>query len=315
VAVIEGRDKIIANQIFSQEKLHEKYGGVVPEIASRNHLKKISPLLEEALAEAEVGMGEVDLVVSTYGPGLVGPLLVGLSLGKSLAYSLEVPFLGVNHLEGHIFAHLSGEETSFPFLALLVSGGHTSLILVEDWGDYRKLGGTRDDAAGEAFDKVGYMTGLGYPAGPKIDRLSREGSPEAVDFPRPMIEKGYDFSFAGLKTAFKLQFESEEEQRLPDLLASFQEAVVDTLVTKAIRAAKEQNCSTISAMGGVSANSRLRERLLAQAKKEGLEANFPPLELCTDNAAMIGLCGAFRHREFGDTSPLSLGPDPSLKLG
>ena len=315
MGIIEGKDRILSNKIYSQADLHEKYGGVVPEIASRNHLKKFTPLIEEALNEAGISIQDIDLVGATYGPGLVGPLLVGLSLGKSLGYSLQVPFLGVNHLEGHVFAHYSSRQSTPPFLALLVSGGHTSLVLVKDWGEYEELGTTRDDAAGEAFDKVGYMTGLGYPAGPKIDQLSRDGNPESFDFPRPMIEKGLDFSYAGLKSAVARKIEKEEEYELPDLLASFQEALLDTLIAKAIRGAREAGVETISVMGGVSANSRLRSRLTEAAEEKGFHATFPPFELCTDNGAMIGLTAAYKYLENEETSPLTLGPDPSLALG
>lgn len=261
-------------------------------------------------------LGDIDLVGATYGPGLVGPLLVGLSLGKSLSYSLSVPFVGVNHLEGHIFAHYASRQSSPPFVALLVSGGHTSLVLVEDWGKYRELGTTRDDAAGEAFDKVGYMTGLGYPAGPKIDELSRDGDPDRFDFPRPMIEEGLDFSFAGLKSsvARKVENAEEGEYELSDLLASFQDAVIDTLITKSIRAAEKVGVDTISLMGGVSANSRLREKMEKETDNKSLSTSFPPFELCTDNGAMIGVIAAYRYLNNGESSPLTLGPEPSLKL-
>ncbi|MFP4646134.1 MAG: tRNA (adenosine(37)-N6)-threonylcarbamoyltransferase complex transferase subunit TsaD [Candidatus Acetothermia bacterium] len=315
VGVIQEESKILANTIYSQAELHSKYGGVVPEIASRNHLKKISPLLEKSLEDAGIDLSQVDLVTATYGPGLVGPLLVGLSLGKSIAYGLDVPFLGVNHLEGHVFAHYLQQEVEVPFLALLVSGGHTNLIHVQDWGEYRNLGGTRDDAAGEAFDKVGHMTGLGYPAGPKIDRLSKEGNRAAIEFPRPMIDTGLDFSFAGLKTAVSLMLKGEGKPPLSDLLASFQEAVVETLVVKTMRAAKQTECDHVVAIGGVAANSRLREKLSEAAENSGRQAFFPPLGLCTDNGAMIALCGRYRHAVFGERSDSSLGPDPSLKLG
>ena len=273
-------------------------------------------MIDEALEEAGLKLENIDLVGATFGPGLVGPLLVGLSLGKSLSYSLGVPFLGVNHLEGHVFAHYSSGQSSPPFVALLVSGGHTSLVLVKNWGEYKELGTTRDDAAGEAFDKVGYMTGLGYPAGPKIDEMSREGDPEKFDFPRPMIEEGLDFSFAGLKSsvARKVETAEEGEYELPDLLASFQDAVIDTLITKSIRAAKEVNVDTISVMGGVSANSRLREEMENEAQKAGISTSFPPFELCTDNGAMIGVTAAYRYLNNGESSPLTLGPEPSLKL-
>jgi len=314
VGIVEGKDNLLANKIYSQADLHEKYGGVVPEIASRNHLKKFSPLIDEALNETGISLKEIDLVGATYGPGLVGPLLVGLSLGKSLSYALGVPFLGVNHLEGHVFAHYSSHGSNPPFLALLVSGGHTTLALVKDWGVYEEMGSTRDDAAGEAFDKVGYMTGLGYPAGPKIDRMSKEGDPEAFRFPRPMLEEGLDFSFAGLKSAVARQLEKDEDYELSDLLASFQEALVETLVTKAIRGARVAGVSTISVMGGVSANSRLRKKLSDEAAKNGFTATFPPFELCTDNGAMIGITAAYKYLKNKETSPLSLGPEPSLSL-
>lgn len=315
VGIVKNKEEILANEIYSQADLHEKYGGVVPEIASRDHVKKFSPLMEKALAEAGLTLNDIDLVGATYGPGLVGPLLVGLSLGKSLGYSLDVPFLGINHLEGHVFAHYSSHKSTPPFLALLVSGGHTALVLVEDWGKYRKLGTTRDDAAGEAFDKVGYMTGLGYPAGPKIDKLSQEGDPTAFNFPRPMLDEGLDFSFAGLKSAVARKVENETDFALPDLLASFQEAILETLVTKAIRGAKQTNVETISVMGGVSANSQLRERLTEKARTNGYTAEFPPLALCTDNGAMIAVTAAYKHLTHEEESPLSLGPRPSLGLG
>lgn len=313
MGIVKGNSEVLANRIYSQSEIHEKYGGVVPEIASRNHLQKFSPLLEQALTDVGISLSDLDVVGTTYGPGLVGPLLVGLSLGKSLAYSLEIPFFGINHLEAHIFAHYASDKVNPPFIALLVSGGHTSLILVNDWGKYKRLGETRDDAAGEAFDKVGYMTDLGYPAGPTIDKISKKGDPERYAFPRPMLDSGLDFSFAGLKSAVYRQV--KESYDLPDLLASFQEAAVDTLVGKALQAAKEQNVNHIAVMGGVSANSRLREMLTKRAKNNGMTSSYPPLELCTDNGAMIAITAAFKFKNSLDPSPLKLGPKPSLNLG
>ncbi len=315
MGIVREDGKVVANKIYSQADLHEKYGGVVPEIASRNHLKKFSPLIDEALAEADLCLADINLIGATYGPGLVGPLLVGLSLGKSLAYSLGVPFLGVNHLEAHIFAHYPGGCSPPPFLALLVSGGHTSLVLVKGWGNYERLGSTRDDAAGEAFDKIGYMTGLGYPAGPEIDRLSQEGDPAAFDFPRPLLDEGLDFSYAGLKSAVAREIEKRDEYDLADLLASFQEAVLETLVQKSLRAAEEVGVNSISVMGGVSANSHLREKLSRKAEANGLSTTFPPPGLCTDNGAMVAVTAAYKFQQEEEASPLTLGPRPSLNLG
>lgn len=255
------------------------------------------------------------MVGATYGPGLVGPLLVGLSLGKSLAYSLGIPFYGINHLEAHLFSHYASDEVSPPFLALLVSGGHTILIRVDDWGDYSRLGETRDDAAGEAFDKVGHMTGIGYPAGPKIDKMSRDGDPHKYEFPRPMIGSGFDFSFAGLKSAVAREVNKEAEYDLNDLLASFQEAAVDILTAKAVSAAQKEGLNHISVMGGVSANSRLRKKMTETAAEHGMITSFPPMELCTDNGAMIGITAGFKGRGNYKPSPLELGPDPTLSIG
>jgi len=315
VGIVKGNAEVLSNEIYSQAEIHEKYGGVVPEIASRNHLSKVSPLLEQALTDAGISLSNLDIVGATYGPGLVGPLLVGLSLGKSLSYSLEIPFFGINHLEAHIFAHYASGKVTPPFIALLVSGGHTSLILVKDWGKYKRLGETRDDAVGEAFDKVGYMTDLGYPAGPKIDEISKKGDPERYEFPRPMLNTGLDFSFAGLKSAVYREIKDSGSYDLADLLASFQEAAVDTLVGKALHAADKQKVSHISVMGGVSANSRLRKVLTERAKSNGMTSSFPPLELCTDNGAMVAITAAYKFKNGSGPSDLKLGPDPSLNLG
>ncbi|MFQ5793693.1 MAG: tRNA (adenosine(37)-N6)-threonylcarbamoyltransferase complex transferase subunit TsaD [Candidatus Bipolaricaulia bacterium] len=318
VAVLHGDRDLRANVIYSQAKLHQDYGGVVPEIASRNHLKKIDYVIDQALSEAGITIAEIDLVGVTYGPGLVGPLLVGLSAAKAIAYGLGVPFIGVNHLEGHLFAHYldaEAEESRPPFLALIASGGHTLLVYVEAYGTYRVLGETRDDAAGEAFDKVGQMLGLGYPAGPEIDRLAKRGDPQAVDLPRPMLDDpGFDFSFAGLKTAVVYYLKQHPDPPVADLAASFQRAAVDVLVKKTLRAAKQHQIDRIAVVGGVAANSELRQRSVAEAEPLGNQVFFPSLSLCTDNAAMIAAGAAFRYRRLGEQHNLGLAPEPSLGL-
>jgi N6-L-threonylcarbamoyladenine synthase len=313
-AVLKDEREILSNIIYSQADLHSRYGGVVPEIASRNHLKKLPFIIKEALDQAGVDISEIDLVGATYGPGLVGPLLVGLSAAKGIAYALKRPFVGVNHLEGHIFAHyLEYPQAPPPLLALLVSGGHTSLIYVERYGNYAPIGGTRDDAAGEAFDKVGKLIGIDYPAGAVIDRLSKEGDPEAIKLPRPMLDSGYDFSFAGLKTAMAYYLK-EHEAKPEDAAASFQRAVVDVLVGKTLRAAEEFKAKRIAVVGGVAANSELRERFQREAEALGVEVYFPSLILCTDNAAMIAAAARFRYKELGEESELTLSPEPSLRI-
>ncbi|MFN4219064.1 MAG: tRNA (adenosine(37)-N6)-threonylcarbamoyltransferase complex transferase subunit TsaD [Candidatus Bipolaricaulia bacterium] len=313
VAVLRDDREILANIVYSQAHLHEKYGGVVPEVASRNHIKKLPFVVKEALDQAEISFSDISLVGATYGPGLVGPLLVGLSYAKAVAYALNKPFVGVNHLEGHIFAHyLENPDASPPFLALIVSGGHTLLVEVHAYGKYEVLGETRDDAAGEAFDKVGKLLGLGYPAGAALDQLARQGNPKAISLPRPMLDSdSLEFSFAGLKTAIVYYLRDHPDARRTDVAASFQEAVVDVLVEKALRAAQQLHIKRIVIVGGVAANSRLRERLHAQ---KNFEVFFPKMELCTDNAAMIAACAAFRHRALGQSDALDLAPEPGLNL-
>jgi N6-L-threonylcarbamoyladenine synthase len=322
VAVLEGSRCVLANVVYSQAKLHEKYGGVVPEIASRDHLRKLPYVLDEALEWAKIDLNEIDLIGATQGPGLVGALLIGLSMGKGLAYGLDVPLLGINHLEGHLFVHHieRGEEAPPPFVALLVSGGHTLLIHVRDWGDYKLLGETRDDAAGEAFDKVGKLLGLGYPAGAAIDRLAREGDSNAIELPRPMLDgDDLNFSFSGLKTAVVYHLRDHPDTYREDLAASFQEAVVDVLVAKTLRAAQAAGVSRVVVVGGVAANSRLRGRFQAECKQKHLEVYFPSMELCTDNAAMIAAAAHFHFTHgSGPPSPeegFGLSPQPGMRLG
>jgi N6-L-threonylcarbamoyladenine synthase len=290
-ALVRDGDTILSQAIHSQFEIHKPYGGVVPELASRNHLEKIIPVVETAMQDAAAEWSDLDGVAATYGPGLVGSLLVGLSAAKAIAFALDIPFRGVNHLEGHLTAiFLEDRTVSFPFLGLIVSGGHTSLYRVEGFGAYRLLGQTRDDAAGEAFDKVAKLLGLGYPGGIVIDRLSEDGDPEAFSFPRAMTSpKTLDFSFSGLKTAVRYFVEQHEpvfiRNHLADLVASFQEAVVDSLIIKLTQAVSSSDIRRIVVSGGVASNRRLRSRLRAIAESEGLAVHFPSPQLCTDNAA------------------------------
>ena len=316
VAVLRGQADLKANLVYSQTDIHAHYGGVVPEAASRDHLRKLPYLVKEALQVAGIGFSDLGLIAATYGPGLVGPLLVGLSYGKGIAFAREVPFIGVNHLEGHLFAHrLAYPDDPPPFMGLLVSGGHTALIKVSKYGEYQLVGTTVDDAAGEALDKVGKMLGIDYPAGAEIDRLATEGDPSAIDFPRPLISSpGFDFSFAGLKTAVLYYLKKHPSVSIEDVAASFLASVVDVLAKKAIEATRRYHLKKLVVVGGVAANRHLRARLMEDGKSRGIRVFFPPVKYCTDNAAMIAACGAFRHLEFGESSPLSLTAAPSLTI-
>lgn len=317
--VINGR-KVLSNIISSQIDIHKKFGGVVPEVASRKHVEAISNVIEEAVNQAGISFGDIDIIASTYGPGLVGALLVGLSAAKGLALSLNRPFVGVNHIEGHISAnYIAHPELEPPFLCLVVSGGHTHLVYVKNYGEYEILGRTRDDAAGEAYDKIARAIGLGYPGGPQIDRLAKEGNKKAVSFPRAMLEEGsLDFSFSGLKSAVlnylnKMKMQGTEINRA-DVAASFQEAVVDVLCTKAIEGAEKTGSKVLCLAGGVASNSALREELMERCTAKHIELKYPPAVLCTDNAAMIASAGYYEFIK-GRTSPLSLNAIPSLKIG
>lgn len=299
-AVLRGTRDLRSCVIATQIPIHQKYGGVVPEIASRNHILSILPVVEQALEEANVRLSDIDQVAVTYGPGLVGALLVGVSAAKALAFSLGVPLIGVNHLEGHIFANfLATEELTPPFMALVVSGGHTALVDVADYETFRQMGRTRDDAAGEAFDKVARVMGLPYPGGPEIDKLAREGDPAAIDFPRALAQEGnYEFSFSGLKSAVLNYINSEKmkgrELNKADIAASFQSAVVEILVHKAFEAIREAGRDTLVLAGGVAANKALEQRLRETAAAKGVRYLYPPPRLCTDNAAMIACRGAYQ---------------------
>ena len=313
-AVIENGITILSNVIASQVDLHAQYGGVFPEVASRRHIEVIHPVITQAMNEAHLGFDDLDCIAVTQGPGLVGSLLVGVNMAKGLALGRNKPLLGINHIEGHIYSlwlSRQAEEIEFPLLTLVVSGGHTELYLMTDHGQYQHLGGTLDDAAGEAFDKVGRVLGLPFPGGPAIDKAAREGNPAAFQFPRAVMEEGYQFSFSGLKTAV-LRQSQKYQGHLPlnDIAASFQAAVVDVLVEKTGRAAAEYGVTAVHLAGGVSANSALR-----QAMRERLDIPvwYPPLILCTDNAAMIG-AAAHWHFVNGRRDPLDIDVIPSLQL-
>ena len=313
-AVVVDGHQVLSSVVSSQVDLHAAFGGVVPELASRAHVELLTPVVAEAMVEAGIDGKGVGAVAATVGPGLVGSLLVGLSAAKALALVWGVPFVGVNHLEAHIYAaFLEEPDLEPPLVVLIVSGGHTLLVAMEGHGRYRLLGSTIDDAAGEAYDKVARYLGLGYPGGPAIDRLAMKGDPNAIDFPRGLLREGYDFSFSGIKTSVVTYARKHPEATTADVAASFQEAVVDVLVTKAQRAAAEVGATGIVLGGGVAANSRLRERVLDACIADGLRAFLPSREMCTDNAAMVASAGYFRLRSDGPT-PLGVGADPNLRL-
>jgi N6-L-threonylcarbamoyladenine synthase len=320
VAVVKNGREIMSNIISSQIDVHQKFGGVVPELASRKHLENVVPVIDQALLEAGIGLGDIHGIGVTYGPGLVGALLVGVSSAKAIAYAKNIPLIGVHHIESHIYANfLEHEQLQFPFVCLIVSGGHTTLVCVRDHGKYEMLGQTRDDAAGEAFDKVDRIMGLGYPGGPQIDALARQGNAEAIALPRAFRnEDSFEFSFSGLKSAV-INYIHNKKQRgeeidQADLAASFQYTVVDTLATKAVHAAQRLGIRQIALAGGVAANSGLRNTLMERAGSSGCEVLYPNPVLCTDNAAMVA-CRAYYQYIAGDFASLSLNAVPSLPLG
>jgi N6-L-threonylcarbamoyladenine synthase len=311
--VVDARE-VLSSVVSSQVDLHARFGGVVPEIASRAHVELLSPVIARALVEAGISDDHVDAVGATVGPGLIGSLLVGVSAAKALALVWDVPFVAVNHLEAHLYAALLEEpELELPVVVLLVSGGHTLLVLMEGHGRYRILGSTIDDAAGEAFDKVARFLGLGYPGGPAIDELSMKGDPHAIAFPRAILDDGYDFSFSGVKTAVVNHVRKHPEVATADVAASFQEAVVDVLVTKARRAARDHGARGLALAGGVAANSQLRERLLDVCVADDLHGFLPSHSMCTDNAAMVAAAAWWRLRSDGPSS-LETGAYPNLRL-
>ena len=319
-AVVKNGRTICSNVIFSQIELHKLYGGVVPEIASRKHIEKINWVIEEALNEASMKLEEMDAIAVTYGPGLVGALLVGVAEAKAIAYAANKPLVGVHHIEGHIAAnYIENLDLEPPFMCLVVSGGHTHLVKVVDYDRFEIVGRTRDDAAGEAFDKVARAIGLGYPGGPKIDKLAKEGNKEAIVFPRAKVEGNpYDFSFSGLKSAVLNYLNQCEMKQIPvdkaDVAASFQYAVIDVLTAHAIQATKEMGLDKLAVAGGVAANSSLRESLKQACEKEKIHFYHPSPVFCTDNAAMIGVAGYYAYMN-GTRHGLDLNAVPNLKIG
>ena len=319
-SVVKNGRTILSNVISSQIELHKLYGGVVPEIASRKHIEKINQVIEEALDQAGVTLDDLDAIGVTYGPGLVGALLVGVAEAKAISYAKKLPLVGVHHIEGHVSAnYIEHLDLEPPFMCLIVSGGHTHLVIVKDYGEFEILGRPRDDAAGEAFDKVARAIGLGYPGGPKIDKLSKEGNADAIVFPKAKLENGpYDFSFSGVKSAVlnhinrcKMQGESICEA---DIAASFQKAVVDTLTEKAVKAAKEYKMDKLAIAGGVASNGSLRHAMQEACERQGIQFYYPSPIFCTDNAAMIGVAAYYEYQK-GVRHGLDLNAVPNLKLG
>ena len=319
-SVVKNGREVLSNVISSQIELHTVYGGVVPEIASRKHIEKINQVIEEALSEANVTLKDITAIAVTYGPGLVGALLVGVSAAKAISFATGIPLVGVHHIEGHISANfIENKDLEPPFVCLVASGGHSHLVVVKDYGEYEIVGRTRDDAAGEAFDKVARAIGLGYPGGPKIDKLSKEGNPEAIHFPRAKVEENqYDFSFSGLKSAVLnylngCQMKGEEVNRA-DVAASFQKAVIDVLVEHSLHAVKAYGYDKFAIAGGVASNSSLRSALEEECRKNNVEFYHPSPIYCTDNAAMIAVAGYYEYLK-GVRSGYDLNAVPNLKLG
>ena len=311
-AVVEDGTRILSNEVSSQVEIHARYGGIVPEVASRQHILAIIPVIEQAMTEARTGWSDIDGIAVTAGPGLAGSLLIGVNTAKAISMSRNIPLTGVNHLEGHIYANWISQNSTvpeFPLLALIVSGGHSDLVLMKGHGNYKLIGRTRDDAAGEAFDKAARILGLGYPGGPAIQKAAESGTP-SIDLPRSWIRGTSDFSFSGIKTALLRMEENNLIENKMDAAASFQEAIAEVLVTKTIDAAEEHGVKQIILAGGVAANRPLRERLVRQSI---LPVLIPEIGLCTDNAAMIAACGFFRFKA-GKIDGLSLDVSPGLKL-
>ena len=319
-SVVKNGREVLSNVIYSQIALHTEYGGVVPEIASRKHIEKINQVIEQALKDASVTLQDITAIAVTYGPGLVGALLVGVSAAKAISFATGIPLVGVHHIEGHISAnYIENKDLEPPFVCLVASGGHSHLVVVKDYGEYEIIGRTRDDAAGEAFDKVARAIGLGYPGGPKIDKLSKEGNPHAIEFPRARVaDNAYDFSFSGLKSAVLNYLNGCQMKGEPvcqaDVAASFQKAVTDVLVEHSVNAAKAYGFKKLAIAGGVASNSSLRAAFEKKCEAEGISFYHPSPVFCTDNAAMIGAAGYYDYLK-GIRSDLDLNAIPNLKLG
>lgn len=318
-AILKNGREVLSNIISTQIELHKKFGGVVPEVASRKHIENISMVVQDALDEANLTFKDIDHIAVTHGPGLVGAVLVGLSYAKALAFALNIPLVGVNHIEGHVSANYIEDKTlEPPFVALIVSGGHTHLVEVKDYGQYEILGKTKDDASGEAFDKIARAMNLGYPGGPIVDKLAKKGNKDAIKFPRSLIDEGYDFSFSGIKSAV-LNYLNEKKMKneeiiVEDVCASFQEAVVEVLSTKALQVTIKKGYNKVILAGGVAANSALREKLNTMCSPYNVQVKYPSLILCTDNAAMIGCAGYYNYIN-KKTHDMTLNAVPNLKIG
>ncbi len=314
-SIVEGGTRIISNVVSSQHEIHKKYGGIVPELASRRHIEMILPVVDEAMKGAKVDFKDISAIAVCFGPGLIGSLLVGVCFAKSLSFVNKLPMVAVNHLEGHICSIFLEElKPDFPFIALVISGGHTNIYRVNGFGSYIELGRTRDDAAGEAFDKVAKLLGLGYPGGPIIDKISLNGHPDAISFPRANLLGTLDFSFSGLKTAVLNYLKKNPDSKKEDVAASFQSAVIDVIINKAIQATKNEGIKRVVLSGGVAANSVLRRAIKQRCLEEDVEIYLPSLKFCTDNAAMIAVAG-FHNLKKGVVADFSLNPKAYLPLG
>lgn len=312
-AVVENGCKILSNAVSNQNEIHEKYGGIVPELASRRHIEMIWPVVDEALTSASLNFSDLSAISVTHAPGLIGSLLVGVCFAKSIAFVNNIPLVSVNHLEGHIFSTFLEHTPKFPFIALIVSGGHTSIYVVSDYGNYSEMCRTRDDAAGEAYDKAAKLLGFGYPGGPLIDSLASKGDPYAIAFPRAKFQDNLDFSFSGLKTAVLYHINKNPGSRKEDVAASFQAAVIDVLINRVLEISDKENIMNIAISGGVSANNGIRNAFEHKATERGWELYLPSRHLCTDNAAMIASAGYYRFKR-GETADMSLNPKAFLPL-
>jgi N6-L-threonylcarbamoyladenine synthase len=312
-AVVKNGCKILSNSVSSQNEIHEKYGGIVPELASRRHIEMIGPVVDEALSSASLNFSDLSAISVTHAPGLIGSLLVGVCFAKSIAFVNNLPLVSVNHLEGHIFSTFLEYIPKFPFIALIVSGGHTSIYIVSDYGNYSEACRTRDDAAGEAYDKVAKLLGFGYPGGPFIDSAASNGDPLSISFPRARLQNSLDFSFSGLKTAVLYHINKNSQARKEDIAASFQAAVIDVLIQRVSEISDKKNIMNVAISGGVSANNGIRNAFEQKAAEKGWELYLPSRHLCTDNAAMIASAGYYRFRR-GETADMSLNPKAYLPL-